>query len=142
MAINEQKNPSLQKRLGFFFTKLFYGKKMKDHHKNLDKLYKKQTKDKWDAFVESAKDPSFVKAVKNDPRSDDKLVMHTSRMNMMHNGKEVATYNGSKGGTYSVRRLSDGTYGCTCNHWRYVSSVTPRNQCKHIKKYLTRKIIK
>lgn len=134
----ELKNPTLLDRLGHFFTKAFYGKNMKDHQKDIDSLYQSESKEKWDTFSNKAKDDSFVKAVKNDPRSDDKLKMHAERLNMLHNGKPLAQISGSKGNTYTVTKLADGTYACTCNDWKYKGSVDPSYKCKHIKEYIVR----
>jgi len=137
MALNP-KDPSLLQRLGHFFTKAFYGKNMKDHQKHLDSLHKKESKDKWDSFADKTKDSSFVQAVKNDPRSDDKLKMHTERLHAMHQSKTVAQIRGSKGKTYSVSKLGNGDYACTCNDWKYKGSVNPGYKCKHIREHIVR----
>ena len=134
----EPKQPSFLSRLGHFFTKAFYGKKMKDHQKSIDSLHEEESKEKWDSFADKTKDSSFVRAVKNDPRSDNKLKMHADRLNKLHNGTELASIRGSKGRAYSVIKLSDGTFGCTCNDWRYKGSVNPSYSCKHIKEYKMR----
>ena len=134
MAI-EPTNPSLLQRLGHFFTKTFYGKKMKEHQKSIDSLHEEESKEKWDSFADKTKDPSFVKAIKNDPRSDSKLKMHAENLGKLHAGKEVAQIRGSKGKTYSVINLGNGSLGCTCGDWRYKGSVTRGYKCKHIKEY-------
>ena len=137
MAI-ESNNPSLLKRLGHFFTKAFYGKNMKEHQKNIDSLHKEESKEKWDSFADKTKDKSFVQAVQNDPRSDDKLKMHAERLNQLHNGKPVSTVTGSRGKSYTVILLPSGDFGCTCNDWRYKGSVNPGYQCKHIREHVIR----
>ena len=111
---------------------------MKDHQKNIDALHKEESKDRWDSFADKTKDPSFVKAVQNDPRSDDKLKLHAERLNQLHSGKNVALIQGSRGKTYQVSKLPTGDYGCTCNDWRYKGSVNPGYRCKHIKEYIVR----
>ena len=137
MALNP-KDPSLLQRLGHFFTKTFYGKNMKDHQKHIDSLHDKESKDKWDSFADKTKDSSFVKAVKNDPRSDNKLKLHTERLHKMHQSKPVAQIQGSRGKSYSVSKLGTGDYACTCNDWRYKGSVNPGYKCKHIREYIVR----
>lgn len=134
----DSKDPTLLQRLGHFFTKAFYGKQMKEHQKSIDSLHKEESKSKWDNFADKTKDPSFVKAVKNDPRSDAKLIMHAERMGELHRGKAVATIRGTKGKSYTVTTLPSGDYGCTCNDWRYKGSVTPGYKCKHIKEHIVR----
>ena len=137
MALTPKK-PSLFERLGHFFTSAFYGKQMKDHQKDIDSLHKEESTQKWDSFADKTKDPSFVKAVQNDPRSDNKLKMHAERLNQLHSSKKVGLVQGSRGRTYQISILSTGDYGCTCNDWRYKGSVTPGYQCKHIKEYVVR----
>ena len=134
----EPEEPGLLRRLGHFFTKTFYGKKMKGYQKDLDSLHEEESKEKWDNFADKAKDKSFVQAVKNDPRSNEKLKTHVESLNKLHNGKQVASISGSKGKSYQVIKMSDGNYGCSCNDWRYKGSVNPGYKCKHIKEYLIR----
>ena len=135
----DEKTPGLLDRLGHFFTKSFYGKKMKKHQKQIDSLFEEESKQKWDAFADKTKDTSFVKAVKNDPRSSDKLKLHTDSMHKLHTGKPVATIKGKSGKSYSIINLGTGTLGCTCGDWRYKGSVSPGYQCKHIKTHLRNK---
>ena len=134
MAI-ESKEHGVLDRLGHFFTKMFYGKDMKKHQKKLDSLHKDESQGKWDDFAGKAKDSSFVKAVKNDPRSSDKLKMHATRLHMLHTGDNIDRIPGSRGGSYRIVKLSDGSLGCTCNDWRYKGSVTPGYMCRHIRKH-------
>lgn len=135
----EPNNPNIFQRLGHFFTKAFYGKNMKKHQTAIDSLHKEESKQKWDDFADRAKDKDFVKAVKNDPRSDDKLKLHTERLHQLHTSKPVASITGNKGKTYSVTKLPTGDYACSCNDWRYKGSVTPGYRCKHIREYVARK---
>ena len=137
MAIDSQK-PGLFDRLGHFFTKAFYGKNMKDHQKDLDSLHKEESADKWKNFGDKTKDKSFVQAVKNDPRSSKKLKMHAESLNSMHNSKTVATVKGKRG-SYQIKHMGTGVYGCTCNDWKYKGSVNPGYKCKHIREYIARK---
>ncbi len=137
MSLDPNK-PSLLQRLGHFFTKTFYDKNMKDHQRSIDSLHKEESKDKWDSFADKAKDSSFVDAVKNDPRSDDKLKMHVARLNDLHNGNQVASIRGSRGKSYTVTKLPNGDFGCSCNDWRYKGSVTPGYKCKHIREHIVR----
>ena len=111
---------------------------MKKHQKAIDGLHKNESKEKWDSFADKTKDESFVRAVKNDPRSDSKLKMHTERMHEMHKAKPVAQIRGSKGKTYTVTKIGNGDFACTCNDWRYKGSVTPGYKCKHIREYVVR----
>ena len=135
----DPKDPNLLQRLGHFFTKAFYGKKMKKNQKDIDSLFEQESKDKWDSFADKTKDKDFVKAVANDPRSDDKLKMHAARMNEMHSSKPLATIKGSKGKSYTVSKLGTGDFACTCGDWRYKGSVNPGYKCKHIREYIVRK---
>ena len=112
---------------------------MKQHQSKIDALHQEESKEKWDSFADSAKDPNFVKAVKNDPRSDDKLKMHTERLHDLHNSAPLAQIQGTKGKTYSVSKIGPNDYACTCNDWRYKGSVNPGYKCKHIKEYLLRR---
>lgn len=134
----EPRNPGLLERLGHFFTKSFYGKEMKKHQNTIDNLHSKESKKHWDEFSDKAKDKDFVKAVNNDPRSDDKLKMHVKRLNEMHEGKPTAQISGSRGKTYSITKMPSGDFGCTCNDWRYKGSVNPGYKCKHIKEFIVR----
>lgn len=135
----EPKKPGLLERLGHFFTKTFYSKNMKDHQKAIDNLHNEESKSNWDSFADKTKDTSFVKAVKNDPRSNEKLKMHADSLNKLHNGKVVGSVEGTKSKSYSIINLGDGRYGCTCNDWRYKGSVNPGYKCKHIITYLRNK---
>lgn len=134
----EPRNPGLLERLGHFFTKSFYGKDMKKHQSTIDNLHSEESKKHWDEFSDKAKDKSFVKAVNNDPRSDEKLKMHVKRLNEMHEGKQMAQISGSNGKVYIVSKLPSGDFGCTCNDWRYKGSVNPGYRCKHIKEFIAR----
>lgn len=132
------KDPNFLQRFGHFLTKAFYGANMKKHQGTIDNLHAEESKEKWNSFANSTKDPDFVKAVKNDPRSDDKLKLHAERLNQMHNSPQVANITGTGGKTYTVTKLPNGDYGCTCNDWRYKGSVNPGYKCKHIKEFIAR----
>ena len=88
---------------------------------------------KWDSFTDQAARKSFVNALANDPRADEKLKLHADRMNRLINGKPIETVQGSTG-KYTITRLRGGEIGCTCADWRYKKSVAPLGQtdCKHI----------
>lgn len=111
---------------------------MKKHQSTIDSLHAEESKEKWNSFADSAKDPDFVRAVKNDPRSDDKLKLHAERLSQLHNSPQVATITGTGGKAYTVTKLPNGDYGCTCNDWRYKGSVNPGYKCKHIKEFIVR----
>ena len=90
----------------------------------------------WDAFLEDTGRKSFVAALKNDPRSDEKLKQHAEAMNRLQTGKAVASIKGALG-NYDIVKLRGGGLGCTCNDWRFKRSVAPVGQraCKHIVAY-------
>ena len=135
----ELKDPIIFERLSHFFSKMFQSKEDKTHQKQIDSLFKRESPTKWDGFKDSVKSKEFVSTLKKDPRSDPKLILHAEKMHALHNGQEVGKVPGSRGKTYSIKKLSDGTLGCTCNDWRYVRSVTPGSNCKHINEYKRRK---
>ena len=96
---------------------------------------------KWDSFTDQAARKSFVKALANDPRADEKLKLHADRMNRLINGKPIEVVQG-RTGKYSITRLRGGEVGCTCSDWRYKKSVAPVGQtdCKHITEWKTRRV--
>lgn len=131
----ELKKPGLFKRFSHFLGRAFYNKEDKEHQQRIDSLFKKEDPNKWKEFGEQTKDSDYIKRLKADPRTDNKLLMHAESLHSLHNGKEVAKIKGSKG-TYSIRKMADGSYGCTCNDWRYKRSVASVNRdCKHIAQY-------
>jgi hypothetical protein len=134
MALPEHK-PSLFNKLTHFFTKAFYSKGDKKQQKQVDNLFKKESPQQWESFADKVKDPNYLKVLKDDPRSDSKLKLHADSLHKLHNGSEVSKVKGSRG-TYTIKKLSDGSLGCTCNDWKYVRSVSAQNRdCKHIQKY-------
>lgn len=101
--------------------------------RKVDFFHGKADKD-WDAFLEDAGRKSFVAALKDDPRSDEKLKLHADMMNRLQTGKPVAGIKGNLG-NYEITHLRGGGLGCTCNDWRFRRSVAPegKRDCKHIK---------
>jgi len=104
-----------------------------------DALFAQDNDTRWDDFLGNSKRKSFVKAVQNDPRTDDKLKRHVDQMNRLLMGRVIATVPGSTGNPYNIIRLRGGRgeLGCTCPDWRYKKSVAPvgEQDCRHIKRH-------
>jgi hypothetical protein len=110
----------------------FLSKEKRKALDNVDMHHGDDSKDKWDRFLERSDRKSFVKAMQNDPRTDDKLSRHVDQMNRLRSGKPVGQV-----GQYAIIRKRGGGLGCTCPDWRYKRSVAPDGEqdCKHIKEH-------
>jgi 8-oxo-dGTP pyrophosphatase MutT (NUDIX family) len=99
-------------------------------------LHRSDEPEKWDAFLQHAERKSYAQAIAKNPRSDQKLILHTDRMNRLLTGKTVGTVKGSTG-EYGIIRLRGGGLGCRCNDWRFRGSVADKGDtdCKHIKEF-------
>lgn len=91
-------------------------------------------REKWDYMPRYAREQKFVDAIKASPLADDKLKTHVQSMHDLSRGTPVGRIDSSKepGKAYEIRKMSDGSLGCLCGDWRYVGSVTPGYECKHI----------
>lgn len=131
-------NPAVLSSFGRELTKLAAVPGSKESikaQKNLDKFYvATDSKKKWDDFRTNVARKSFARGLQSDPRTDDKLALHTDSMNRLDTGKVVGTV-----GEYKIKRLRGSTeLGCTCNDWRFKKSVAPmgERECKHIRQFL------
>ena len=101
----------------------------------VESFHQPKAKD-WDAFLQDTGRKSFVQALKNDPRSDEKLKQHAEMMNRLQMGKPIASIKGALG-NYDIVQLRGGGLGCTCNDWRFKRSVAAvgARDCKHLKHF-------
>jgi hypothetical protein len=100
-----------------------------------DQLFAPDNDQRWEGFLEDAGRKSFVRALQNDPRADDKLKRHVDQMNRLKTGRVVGTVMGSGGRAYNIVRKRGGGLACTCPDWRYKkSTAVGKQECKHIKK--------
>lgn len=113
-----------------------------------------KAKDKnWDRFVDNTRRKSFVKAISEDSRADDKLKRHVDSMNRLQTGKVLGTVQGTEGSrtakrdgaqSYKIIKLrGSDRLGCTCRDWRFKKSVAlPGEQvdCKHIRQFRQQKV--
>lgn len=114
----------------------------KKTHGRVDYLFSERAgKEKWHSLPTYATDPRYVSSMLDDDRADSKLKMHVRQLYNLAKGTPVGKVNSSKleGKTYEVRDIGNDQYGCTCNDWRYVGTVTPGHKCKHIREYLSGK---
>jgi hypothetical protein len=94
-------------------------------------------KEKWDYMPRYAREQSFVDGIVSSPLADDQLKAHVKSMHDLSRAKPVGRIpSGTEPGkTYEIRKLPDGSLGCLCGDWRYVGTVTPGYECKHIQAY-------
>lgn len=90
---------------------------------------------RWEQLPTLVQNPEFVRQLAKADGSDKKLVQHAKSMYGLQHGTTVQNVEGTSGKVYDVRRLPDGTLGCTCSDWRYRGSVNPGYECKHIQAY-------
>jgi hypothetical protein len=93
--------------------------------------------ERWDRFLRNVADPGYVAQLAQHPDVDQELLRHAKSLHEMSQGRTVGKVYSNRlpGRSYEVRELADGTYGCTCPDWRYVGSLKPGYECKHIKAY-------
>lgn len=94
---------------------------------------------KWKAFRQKLKAQTFVQAVKQDTRSDEKLKRYSEANGKHLRARGVPTFpvpSQSSGKTYTVKyHPDDGRYSCNCGDWIHARShqtSKPRQDCKHI----------
>jgi hypothetical protein len=94
-------------------------------------------KEKWDYIPRYAGERGFVSRVLLNPTVDSKMKEHVKAMHRLSRAKTVAKVPSSKGfgKTYEIRELPGGRLGCQCNDWRFVGSVTPGYECRHIREF-------
>jgi hypothetical protein len=102
--------------------------------------------DRWDKFLRNVQSQSFIDELSKHPKADDKLVQHAQSMHDLSGGETAGKIQSSRlpGRTYEIKRLDPQQelpgfqhkrYGCTCNDWRFKSSVNPGRECKHIRAF-------
>jgi hypothetical protein len=92
--------------------------------------------DRWGKFIRNVESPGFVGAIARHKKSDPKLVTHAQSMHELVTGSTVGKVQSANksGKTYEIKKVPGGL-GCTCPDWRFVSSVKPKHECKHIRAY-------
>lgn len=90
--------------------------------------------DRWDKFVRNVESPGFVGAIARHKKADPKLVTHAQSMHELVTGSTVGKVQSATrpGKSYEIKKVPGGL-GCTCPDWRFVSSVKPKHECKHIR---------
>jgi hypothetical protein len=93
--------------------------------------------DKWDKFLKHVRSPEYAERVVDRAGDDPKMVRHTQAMHGLSRGKVLGKVQSARlpGRSYEVRKMADGRLGCTCPDWRFVGSVDPGHDCKHIKAF-------
>lgn len=93
--------------------------------------------DRWNKFTRNVRSPDFLTRLEQHPEADPKLIQHARSMNALSHGRTMGVINSARlpGRTYEVKKLGNGSMGCTCNDWRFKGSVSPGYQCKHIRAY-------
>jgi len=122
------------------FKDLFEPQKAKVR-KRIDYHFSDNAPDKWRKFVRNVESPEFVRQLAKHPKSDHKLVTHAQSMHELVTGKTMGKVQSSTspGKTYEIKKVPGGL-GCSCPDWRFVSSVKPRHECKHIKAHRQGKV--
>ena len=89
--------------------------------------------DRWNKFVRNVESSEFVRQLARHPSAGDKLVTHAQSMHELVSGGTVGKVQSATtpGKTYEIKKVPGG-FGCTCPDWRFVSSVKPKHECKHI----------
>lgn len=90
----------------------------------------------WGKFTSRLRSKGFVKAVEQDPRSDEKMRRYARAMHSLDQGDVVAKVPSMSGGAgrYRIKQLPTGRLGCTCNDWKYNRSVNG-GDCKHVRAF-------
>ncbi len=92
--------------------------------------------DKWTKLPRNAQSAGFVAALEGHPAADAKLIRHVKALHALSKGRVLGKIQSARlpGRTYEVKQTPVGM-ACTCPDWRYVGSVTPGYECKHIQAY-------
>ncbi len=113
-------------------------KNQPQHHEFLDDHF--NTNPQWQTFKKKLRSPSFVEAIQQDIRSDEKLKRYSEANSKHIRTRGVPTFpvpsqSGNK--PYTVKYHPDiDRFSCNCGDWSYTRShQTGRSQqdCKHIK---------
>lgn len=92
--------------------------------------------DKWDKLMQHSRSIEFVKKLEEHPDADSKLIMHARSMHDLSHGKTLGKIKSTRlpGRSYEIRKTPGGM-ACTCPDWRFVGSVNPGYECKHIRAF-------
>lgn len=120
-----------------FLTKVSAVKAQPQHQEFLDEHF--SVSPAWKDFKKKLRSKSFVEAVKQDTRSDEKLKRYSEANGKHLRARGVPTFpvpSQSGPGSYNVKyHPDDGRYSCNCGDWVHARShKTHRKQqdCKHI----------
>jgi hypothetical protein len=93
--------------------------------------------EKWDKFLKNVRSKDFVKLIQDNPLADEQLKAHAASLHALSRSKTVGKVESAKlpGMKYEIRELPDGSLGCTCPDWRFVGSLKPGYECKHIRAF-------
>ena len=120
-----------------WFKGLFKPGPEKQNDRLVKRHFKAKDADRWDRFGKYTASKDFVEALNRSDRADKKLVMHAQSLHDLKHGTPAGRIDGGSGSRYEIKELPGGRLGCTCNDWKYVGSVTPGHECKHIKAFKT-----
>jgi hypothetical protein len=107
----------------------------KVYQEKLDEHFSSTDSKKWKTFQRNLKSKSFVKAVIQDDRSDDKLKRFSQMVNMHQTGKgpSVRVPSQTDGRWYTVKYHEEpNRWSCSCPDWTYVQCLKKKGNCKHI----------
>ena len=92
---------------------------------------------RWNYLMQHVGSPEFRDQMMASRRTDELLARHVDSLHQLVTGKVLDAIESSKGRglRYEIKQLADGRLGCTCNDWRYVGSVHPGYECKHIRQF-------
>lgn len=98
--------------------------------------------DRWIKFLKNVADPTYIQTLIGHPESDEKLVQHAQALHELSKGQTVGKVYSARlpGRSYEIKKLPDGSLGCTCPDWRYVGTVKLKYKCKHILAYEAGKV--
>lgn len=90
--------------------------------------------DKWTKFDSNIKSPEFLAQVTTHKNADPKLVQFAHSMHALTNSPTVGKVQSERlsGKTYEIRNTPRGL-ACTCPDWRFVGTLKPGYECKHIR---------
>ena len=98
--------------------------------------------DRWVKFLKNVADPTYLQTLVDHPLADNALIQHATSLHDLSKGQTVGKVYSAQlpGRSYEIKKLSDGSLGCTCPDWRYVGTMKPKYKCKHILTYEAGKV--
>jgi hypothetical protein len=102
----------------------------------------KAGEEKWVKFLKNISDPGYLDQLSQHPEADPQLLQHAKSLHDLSKAPTVGKVYSVRlpGRSYEVKKLQDGTYGCTCPDWRYIGSLQPGYECKHIRAHKAGKV--